>query len=123
LTHDAMPMIEEISPHDPMFTANSAGHYFDVSRSALSCIKLALLAADKTQVQRILDLPCGYGRVLRRLKAAFPQAVLTACDRDQDAVDFCALTFGATPVYSYDDHDSLIRSGTFDLIWCGSLLT
>ncbi|HEX8424186.1 MAG TPA: class I SAM-dependent methyltransferase, partial [Pyrinomonadaceae bacterium] len=41
----------------------------------------------------------------------------------RDGVDFCARTFGATPVYSVADLDSLSFDARFDLIWCGSLVT
>jgi len=62
--------------------------------------------------------------VLRYLKAAFPDAAITACDLSRDGVDFCAATFGARPVYS--DHDPAripLESEAFDLIWVGSLFT
>jgi SAM-dependent methyltransferase len=61
--------------------------------------------------------------VLRALKAAFPHARLTACDLDRDAVDFCARTFGAAPVYSHEDPAQIRIDDRFDLIWCCSLLT
>src|SRR5262249_53768032 len=74
-------------------------------------------------LKRILDLPCGHGRVLRVLHAAFPDAEITACDLDKDGVDFCAKTFGAVPVYSAENPALIPVHGPFDLIWCGSLLT
>jgi SAM-dependent methyltransferase len=83
---------------------------------------MALLSGGKQDPRTILDLPCGYGRVLRALKAAFPSAELTACDINRDGVDFCAETFGATPVYAQPPAVVPIE-GKFDLIWCGSLLT
>src|SRR5439155_23668500 len=86
-------------------------------------IKAAMRAVGKTELQRILDLPCGHGRVLRYLKAAFPDAHLTACDIDRGGVDFCASEFGATPVYSAEDPDQIEIEGEFDLIYSGSLLT
>ncbi|MBX6313298.1 MAG: class I SAM-dependent methyltransferase [Isosphaeraceae bacterium] len=98
-------------------------HYFDVGYSALRCIRLALAVAEKGEVRRILDLPCGHGRVLRMLRAAFPQAELTACDLDRDGVDFCASHFGAVPVYSAERPDQIPLQGPYDLIWCGSLFT
>jgi SAM-dependent methyltransferase len=113
---------EEISPNDVMYQGVPA-HYFNVGVSALRAIGLALQAAGKTEVGRILDLPCGHGRVLRALKAAFPEAALTACDIDRDGVDFCAASLGARPVYSHKDPDELQLEGGYDLIWCGSLLT
>ena len=72
--------------------------------------------------ERILDLPSGHGRALRYLQAEYPEADLTACDIIRGAVEFCAETFGATPVYGKEDPAD-IELGTYDLIWCGSLVT
>src|SRR5437870_5495298 len=93
---------------------HALSHYLESGRAALT-------AAGKTDVRRILDLPCGHGRVLRVLKAAFPGAALTACDIDRDGVDFCASRFGAEPVYSVEDPGRIPVRGPFDLIWVGSL--
>lgn len=60
---------------------------------------------------------------MRYLRAAYPDARITACDVNQDGVDFCANTFGATGVYSTKHIHELVLPGGFDLIWCGSLLT
>ena len=57
------------------------------------------------------------------LKAAFPGAHLTACDINRGGVDFCAETFGASPVYSAEAPTEISLPGPFDLIWCGSLFT
>ena len=134
-------IIEEISPEDGMYnfsrnrgidyfkfdqeTAESRARafYFQAAHSALECIELALLAARKDDVRRVLDFGCGHGRVLRMLKAVFPDAQLTACDIDRGGVDFCAETFGAVPVYSDTDPDEIEIQGDFDLIWCGSVFT
>ena len=72
-TLDTMDVISDISPNDEMFFGNET-HYFGVGRSAMTCIDLALRAAKKpaADIWRILDLPCGHGRVLRHLKSAFP---------------------------------------------------
>ncbi len=118
-------VIRTISPDDKMF-AGDANHYFGVGRSALACIDTCLQAARKpvSAVNRILDLPCGHGRVLRYLQRAFPEAELTACDLLRDGVDFCAGTFGATPVYSEEDPGKIpLPHDHFDLIWIGSLFT
>jgi SAM-dependent methyltransferase len=111
-----------ISPHDTMYTGDGA-HYFKVGLSALRSIEEAMRRANLSSVERILDLPCGHGRVLRFLARRFPAAALTACDLDRDGVDFCARAFGATPVYSRIDLDALSFDAPFDLIWCGSLIT
>ncbi len=114
-----------VSSHDGMVGGNLA-HYFSVGRSALMNIQRALISNGQNPVApaRILDFPCGHGRVLRYLKAAFPQAEITACDLLREGVDFCASQFGAIPVYS-DPDPSLIPlvPDTFDLIWVGSLFT
>src|SRR4029453_9635557 len=88
LTEEPDGLIEEISPNDGMFVGNRI-HYFAVAQGALECIRVALLAAGKQDVRSILDLPCGHGRVLRKLKAEFPDAALTGCDIERDGVDFC----------------------------------
>jgi len=113
---------EEISGHDGMFDGNRV-HYFSVGQSARNCIEVARIAAGIETFDNILDLPCGYGRVLRHLQAAFPGAQLTACDINQQGVDFCAATFGAIPVYGQSSPGEIQLKGNYDLIWVGSLLT
>jgi SAM-dependent methyltransferase len=118
-------IIRTISSNDQMFFGNE-DHYFGVGQSALDCINISLQATQKptSDIKRILDLPCGHGRVLRYLKAAFPEAEITACDLMHDGVDFCASTFGAIPVYSHDDPTKIpLERNAFDLIWVGSLFT
>ena len=57
------------------------------------------------------------------MKAEYPEAKLTACDILTDAVDFCAETFGATPLYGKERPGEIELLEQYDLIWCGSLLT
>ncbi len=122
LAAPTLGIAQEVSPDDSMY-AGDRDHYFNVGQSALRCIRLALVSAQKTEINRILDLPCGYGRVLQALKAEFPAAQLTACDLTHDAVQFCARTFGALPVISQQRARDIESQQRFDLIWCGSLLT
>lgn len=122
LEQEPSRVIRDVSPADLMFRTDP-GRYFRWGMEALRCIRLAMLAAGRESVTSILDFASGHGRVLRVLKAAFPEARITACDLDRDAVDFCARLFGATPVYSSEDLRQIRLDGTFDLIWCGSLLT
>jgi SAM-dependent methyltransferase len=112
-----------ISPQDTMFAPDHLGHYFSTAQSAIDTIQAGLLAAGVPLPQKILDLPCGYGRVQRMLKAYFPTADITACDLDCDGVDFCADHFGARKVYSKENFAELELADSFDLIWVGSLLT
>ncbi|MGH2720198.1 MAG: class I SAM-dependent methyltransferase, partial [Actinomycetota bacterium] len=111
-----------LSPSDTMYTGNP-DHYFGVGASALGAIRLALGSAGLERPTRVLDYACGHGRVLRWIRAAFPEAALVACDLDRAGVDFCATTFGAAPVYGDEDPGRVDVAGPFDLIWSGSLLT
>lgn len=122
----ARGVIEDVSPDDSMWEhghPEARERYWFVGQSGLQIVKLAMLAAERDGFERILDFGCGYGRVLRFLKAAYPDALLTACDIVPNAVDFCASTFGAIPVYSHEQPEQIPLKGTFDLIWCGSVLT
>lgn len=113
-------LITTISPEDNMFEGDAA-HYLRVGLSAMDVIEAALL--DAPDPRTMLDLPSGFGRVTRFLRARWPEAAITVCDLDRRAVDFAARTFRARGVYSTPDFRDLKLRGTFDLIWVGSLLT
>jgi len=103
----------EISPNDAMQNE----WYHDVGLSSVEVIKGAILTSWLSKVDRVLDLPCGHGRVLRHLRAMFPDIPIDACDLDKDGVDFCASTFGATPVYSTSEELTEVNlPNTYDLI-------
>jgi SAM-dependent methyltransferase len=114
----------EIAEGDGMYRENR-DHYFETGESALHAIESALFAARRpaSSVASLLDLPCGYGRVLRFLRKAFPHAELTACDLNRDGVEFCARTFRARGLVSREDPRAIPLRAEFDVIWCGSLLT
>lgn len=114
---------DRIGHKDGMFKKGQEDHYFAVGRSALEAVRLAMMAAGRADFRRILDLPCGHGRVLRALKGAFPQAHFTACDLNRAGVDFCVEQFGATGDYSNPEPGKIALEGPYDLIWSGSLLT
>jgi len=103
----------------------SAAVYLAVGFSAVQAIDEALRAAGRSadSVRSIFDFPSGYGRVLRFLRARFPQATITAGEIDETALDFCRRAFSARTVASQPRFDSLADVGPFDLVWCGSLLT
>jgi SAM-dependent methyltransferase len=96
--------------------------YLAIGLSAMRCINRAVRHT-QTNVRSILDLPCGYGRVLRFLRAEFGKAEITACEIDPNAVRFCERTFGAVGAQSTSELSKLIFPHQFDLIWCGSLVT
>ena len=109
--------------HNDGMYAGDGARYFKVGLSAISCIDEAVRHARLEKIENILDLPCGGGRVLRFLAGRFPAAKVWACDLQRDMVDFCAREFRAKPVYSAADFDRLAIDASFDLIWCGSLVT
>ena len=120
---EALDFIPTISANDRMYSGSRPEGYFKWGLAAVGRIQTALRAANAGEPRNVLDLPCGHGRVSRMLRATFPAADLTACDIDPDCVDFCAHTFGATPLYSAEHPRDIELAENFDLIWCGSLLT
>jgi SAM-dependent methyltransferase len=113
----------DISHRDGMHTGN-VGRYFHVGLSAIRCIDHALAQCKpQPDIKTILDMPSGYGRVLRFLSQRFPQVRITACELDRAAVDYCAEHFNAHKAYSQTNLKALSLDTRFDLIWCGSLLT
>ncbi len=117
-------IISTISKNDEMYEKDQK-MYFLIGKSALKCIDNALSAADKKRddIKTILDFGCGHGRVLRVLRAAFPNCSITACDVNRDGVNFCKKTFDAIPIYSEREIEKLSINSKFDLIWVGSLFT
>jgi SAM-dependent methyltransferase len=122
-------VIGEIADDDQMFHTENTDNlakdfvYEGLGRGALDAIRLCMLAAQKTDVESFLDLPSGHGRILRLMKAEYPGARMAACDIIPSAVDFCARTFDAMPIYSTEHPADIDLTEQFDLIWCGSLLT
>src|ERR1700712_4733094 len=111
-----------VSPQDHMFTPGP-DWYFSVGVDAIRVIFRALAMSSLGEVRRILDLPCGHGRVARHLRAAFPRAAITFADIETDGVDFCTRQFGGAGVYSRPDLAEVGLGTGFDLIWIGSLFT
>ena len=112
----------EISEKDDMLNESRA-IYWNIGLSGLRSVKWAMSIIDMNAPSKILDLPCGHGRVLRFLQAAFPDAHVTASDIDPDAVEFCGRVFGVATFTSHYDPDRIELDEAYDLIWCGSLLT
>jgi len=117
--YSAQPVDTEISPNDQM----SNQWYFEVGRSAVEVILAGMMSSYVASVGRVLDLPCGHGRVLRHLVRMFPGAEFHACDLDSDGIRFCADRFGALPVLSRGELTEVDFATQYDIIWVGSLFT
>lgn len=113
---------EVIHPEDVMFK-NGEAHYYTVGESAMKVINLALANSWRKDVIRILDLPCGHGRVARHLRPAFPEAELFFCDIDSSGAEFCADQFDGKAIISEPDLTAVKLPQELDLIWIGSLFT
>ncbi|MFD1147834.1 class I SAM-dependent methyltransferase [Saccharothrix hoggarensis] len=111
-----------IVEHDSMYGGNDA-HYFGVAADALRATLHALRGEGRPDPARVLDFGCGYGRVLRTFRAAFPDAELVACDLDPAAVARCVEAYRAVPLPAAIDVDLIEQVHDVDLIWCGSVLT
>jgi len=97
--------------------------YFEIGRSAVEVIAAGVLSSHLQSVKTVLDIPCGYGRVLRHLVALFPAAQIHACDLDSDALDFCAQWSGVRCIQSREELTEVRFDSLYDIIWVGSLFT
>jgi SAM-dependent methyltransferase len=127
LTDEEKSLLDKVSLQvhraDTMYAGN-AFHYLSVGLSASHCIQEALRSTRKEcAVGAILDFPCGHGRVLRFLRAMFPNSDITVAEIDSTALDFCRRSFSVTTLLSKRTFSDLSLPQRFDLIWCGSLLT
>lgn len=118
-----MPQFPPIHPDDDMFDG-SAEHYYSVGRQMTDFVIKAVSLAEADD-PRVLELPCGYGRVTRHLKLYFAPGRLHVADIMKPAVDFCVSEFGVTghhvqePVYEFRG----LENGSFDVAAMGSLIT
>jgi SAM-dependent methyltransferase len=60
---------------------------------------------------------------MRWLRVAYPEAAIVGTDVYSPGVEFCAGTFGSTPIVSGADFDNVPTCPTSDLIWVGSVFT
>ena len=111
-----------VSEYDTMYFKEHEQHYFSVGRSAITAIYTTLCARlnyhnGSSPIEAILDFGCGYGRVARYLKAAFPDAVTYVTDLDRRGVNFCTAELDCA------DGTDCVFDKNYDLIWLGSVFT
>lgn len=112
-----------VSECDIMLVKSDARAYAEVGLSALECVQSGLAAAGKAVPKRILDFGCGYGRVLRFLRAAFPAAEVFCTDMDAEGLGFCTHHFNTFGVRTDLENGPDWIDTRFDLIWVGSVFT
>ena len=111
----------EIHAHDGMWNPDETW-YYAVGRSGLRAVRLGIDLSWLLEVESLLDLPCGYGRVARYLRAAYPETQMYFCDLEPEAADFCATRFRGTPIHSQPELTE-VALPKVDVIWVGSLFT
>ena len=115
-----------LGKNDTMLSDSSRiHHYFEVGADALSVINkiLQYLNIPKEQIGSILDFPCGKGRVLRFIKAQWPDAEIYGSDIAERFTVFCKKEFNVKTFVSNKEFKDFELSKEFDLIWVGSLIT
>ncbi|WP_167858672.1 class I SAM-dependent methyltransferase [Methylobacterium nonmethylotrophicum] len=122
--YEAATVDPEVSAHDDMLvdTPEGRAHYRGVGLSALRLITEAMLLSGRTDPTRILDLPCGGGRVTRHLVTFFPEAEIAVADLDARKVADVVAQFGVRAIESSPDFSAPLP-GSYDLIFVGSLVT
>lgn len=122
LRYKEQPVSQNIHPNDMMYN-HGKSHYYTIGESAIRVILSGLQLAWRQKVNRILDLPCGHGRVARHLRHAFPKSELFFCDLDHEGVEFCSEAFDGTGIPSKTDLLDVSLPHDLDVIWVGSLFT
>ena len=112
----------DISPDDGMYHGNRH-HYFSCGASALICIVHSLGLSGISKPGHILDFGSGAGRVTRWLRAAYPDAVIHACDIRERDLEFVKQSCNAGTWVSGTDVAALTPLSSYDVIWVGSVFT
>jgi SAM-dependent methyltransferase len=123
LSDSNLPASTKIHPSDGMFKPGREDHYRRVGQDAVRKIASILFAQGAEEPKRILDFGCGFGRVMRYMRAVFPESTLYAADTMRAAIDFCAVEFRSEPVASSREISKLRLPTDLDLIWAGSVAT
>lgn len=117
-----MQVSKILDPADHMFNSGP-DWYWSVGESGLLAVQRVLGLTYTKDVHRVMDLPCGHGRVARYLRCGFPSAEMFYCDLDHSGADFCAKEFNGTAIHSKPELTDIDLPGDLDVIWVGSLFT
>lgn len=115
-----------ISTRDGMLNPDNLKQYFRCGVEAVQICRNALaeLGRDTLAIERIVDYACGYGRVLRFLRASYPGAEIIGADVDARALRHVENLLGEkTQLLDSAGSTPLASVGSVDLVWVGSLFT
>ena len=118
-----MILREDIHPNDDMYSG-SLDHYEACGKQFASYAELVKNDFVKNP-QRILELPCGYGRVTRHLVNIFEPSKITSADIMPASVDFTSETFSVNGYKVTEPTNEFrgIPEKSFDIAMMGSLIT
>ena len=113
-----------IDPSEDMIVREAGGieHYRQVGLRALELLTDAMVLTGRPRAPRILDLPCGGGRVTRHLVRFFPDSEVVVSDVDSAKVEAVTRQFGVRAIAASPEFAAPLGE-RFDLIFVGSLLT
>jgi SAM-dependent methyltransferase len=120
--YEASDVDRTVSEHDDMLPNSNMDYYLAVGRNAIEIVTDAMVLTHRTSFSKILDMPCGGGRVTRHLVKFLPDAQLFVSDVEKAKQAAVAEQFGATAVDLAPDF-SIPSERHYDLIFVGSLLT
>lgn len=116
-------MLKQIHPDDDMY-CGSLGHY---EACGIEFADFIFKAAKITEIvyPKILELPCGYGRVTRHLSKKFTPQQIFVADAMKPAVKFCVEQFGVSGIEIVEPLNEFINipDEMFDVAAMGSLVT
>ncbi|GLS49793.1 hypothetical protein GCM10007885_26450 [Methylobacterium gnaphalii] len=110
-----------ISDHDDMWLGDFESYISD-GETGVRAISEAMVLSGRTKFQKILDLPCGGGRVTRLLKNFFPESQLWIGEIVDPLREDVSREFAARELIFNPDFSN-VPTEKFDLVFSGSLLT
>ncbi|MDN7964947.1 class I SAM-dependent methyltransferase [Burkholderia multivorans] len=118
-----MISISSIHPDDDMYTGD-VEHYESCGRQFADIIAHAVGKTDSRH-PRMLELPCGYGRVTRHLVEKFAPEQIVVADIMEPCVAFCGSQFNVEAIQVVHPANEFrnIAEDAFDVAAMGSLVT
>jgi SAM-dependent methyltransferase len=123
--YQAAEVDRTVSSEDDMMAHSTPGgvsHYFQVGVSAIELITEAMVLARRAAFPRVLDFPCGGGRVTRHLVKFFPDSEISVSDVERAKQAAVVAQFGVRPVECPSDFSAPLPE-RYDLVFVGSLLS